>query len=325
MVVRHGLVSTIIPVHNRCALVRKAIESVLEQDWRSIEIVVVDDGSTDDTPRELSCWAQRHPGLLRVVTRRAPGGPGVAREAGRAVAQGEFIQYLDSDDWLLPGKFRAQVELMRRRPEVALVYGDVQESAEGHASSDVTTRDLPRLENVFPDLLVRRTWHTFAPLYRRSVLDQVGPWLPLWAEEDWEHDARVGALGLPIAHIAGPVGVMRRHRDGHLSGTPRHRRRTLRHQAIARSRIVAHALRAGVRRDAPEMQSAVRALFLLSRQCGAVGLAADARRLFIMARDLSTSPDTLDWRGYATISRWCGWRAAGVAAAWRDRLRGAWA
>lgn len=322
----HGLVSTIIPVHNRARMVVRAIESVLAQDWRPIEIMVVDDGSTDDASRELAGWAQRHPGLLRVVTRRAPGGPGVAREAGRAVAQGEFIQYLDSDDWLLPGKFSAQVAALRGCPAAVLAYGHAEEHHAGAAEAGrrVCPRS-PVVEAGFPALLLGRPWQTCAPLYRRAALDEVGAWLPLWNEEDWEYDARLAALGRPVVMVDQFVGVYHRHGQGHLSGTPRHRRRTLRHQAIARSRIVAHALRAGVRRDAPEMQSAVRALFLLSRQCGAAGLADDARRLFILARDLSTSPDTLDWRGYATVSRWCGWRAAGVAAAWRDRLRGAWA
>ena len=100
-----GLVSTIIPVHNRPSLLREAVASVLAQTYRPIEIIIVDDGSTDETGREAEALAECHSEVRAI--HRENGGPGAARETGRLAARGEFIQYLDSDDLLLPEQIRA--------------------------------------------------------------------------------------------------------------------------------------------------------------------------------------------------------------------------
>ena len=107
-----GLVSTIIPVHNRPALLRESVASVLSQTYRPIEIIIVDDGSTDETGCEAEALAERHSEVRTI--HRENGGPGVARETGRLAARGEFIQYLDSDDLLLPTKFELQVAGLRQ-------------------------------------------------------------------------------------------------------------------------------------------------------------------------------------------------------------------
>src|SRR5215472_7466164 len=107
-----GLASTIIPVHNRALLLRQAVASVLAQTYRPIEIIIVDDGSTDDTAREAEALAKAYSGVRAI--HRSNGGPGAARETGRLAANGEFIQYLDSDDLLLPNKFELQVNGLRR-------------------------------------------------------------------------------------------------------------------------------------------------------------------------------------------------------------------
>ncbi|HJU86437.1 MAG TPA: glycosyltransferase family A protein, partial [Gemmatimonadota bacterium] len=87
------LVTTILPVHNRPAMLAAAVESVLAQSYRPLDVLVVDDGSTDDTARVADLLAAENPDRVRVL-HIANGGPGVAREAGRREARGEFIQYL---------------------------------------------------------------------------------------------------------------------------------------------------------------------------------------------------------------------------------------
>ena len=117
-----GLVSTIIPVHNRAGLLREAVASVLAQSYRPIEIIIVDDGSTDDTPHVADMLAADPSGDISVV-HQANRGQGLAREAGRLRAMGEFIQYLDSDDLLLPDKFDLQVTGLRADPQCGVAYG----------------------------------------------------------------------------------------------------------------------------------------------------------------------------------------------------------
>jgi glycosyltransferase involved in cell wall biosynthesis len=106
-------VSVVIPAYNAAWCVAKAIDSVLAQDFTDREVIVVNDGSTDDTAAVLATYGD----ALRVID-KPNGGMSSARNAGIAQARGEFIAFLDADDWWLPGKLSRQVELMRSRPEL---------------------------------------------------------------------------------------------------------------------------------------------------------------------------------------------------------------
>jgi len=107
------LVSVVIPAYNAAWCVGKAIDSVLAQDFRDFEVIVVNDGSTDDTASVLAAY-----GDAVCVVSQANRGMSAARNAGILAARGELIAFLDADDWWLAGKLRRQVELMQRRPEV---------------------------------------------------------------------------------------------------------------------------------------------------------------------------------------------------------------
>lgn len=106
-------VSVVIPAYNAAWCVRKAIDSVLAQDFRDHEVIVVNDGSSDDTLAVLRSYGD----AIRVVDQRN-GGMSNARNAGIRAARGEFLAFLDSDDWWLPGKLGLQVALLRARPEL---------------------------------------------------------------------------------------------------------------------------------------------------------------------------------------------------------------
>jgi glycosyltransferase involved in cell wall biosynthesis len=108
--VRKGWVSVIIPTYNRAARLARAVESCFKQTHEQVEVIVVDDGSTDDTPdvlRELqrTCRDEK---VLKVV-RQEHQGASVARNLGLEQVSGEFVQFLDSDDCLLPEKFSNQL------------------------------------------------------------------------------------------------------------------------------------------------------------------------------------------------------------------------
>lgn len=106
-------VSVIIPAYNAAWCVRKAIDSVLVQGFGDREVIVVNDGSIDDTASVLA----RYGDAVRVID-QPNGGMSSARNAGIRAARGEFLAFLDSDDWWLPGKLEAQVELLRARPDL---------------------------------------------------------------------------------------------------------------------------------------------------------------------------------------------------------------
>jgi glycosyltransferase involved in cell wall biosynthesis len=317
------LVSTITPVYNRPALVREAVTCVLTQTYRPIEIVIVDDGSTDDTPAACAALAEGHPDVVRVF-RQDNAGPGAARETGRRQSRGEFLQYLDSDDWIHPRKFAAQVAALRASPECGAAYCKTREYYIGEAPSEAASfRTGLRLDTLFPDLLSGRCWQTVTPLFRRSVSDAVGPWSDLRQEEDWEYDARVAALGTRLAWCPEFLADFRHHRGERAGGGSLQDPQKMRWRYRAHLLIYQHARRAGIGPENPHMRHFARALFLLARQCGAAGLAAEARTLFDLSREASGPQRGRGWdyRAYRAGAALLGWCAAGRLACWADGWR----
>jgi GT2 family glycosyltransferase len=318
-----GLVSVIIPVHNRPKLLVEAVQSVLEQTYRKFEIVIVDDGSTDETPIVAAGLAQANPDVIQVIS-RSNGGPGLARETGRQAAKGEFVQYLDSDDLILPAKFDLQVEALREAPAASAAYGISQEiEPDGAISKRPERPSNEAIGLMFPRFLRMRWWQTASPLYRSDALDQIGPWTDLWLEEDWEYDCRVAALGKPVQFVPAVVCQHRHLGIQRLSGGSELDPRRLRFRARAHELIYHHAQRAGGFRGTEDLAHFSRELFLLSRQCGAAGLTDQSKQLFALARAASNGERAfgLDFTCYRALAACVGWKAAGRAAALVDKVR----
>lgn len=106
-------VSVVIPAYNAASFIRRAIDSVLVQTAADLELLVVDDGSSDATLQVLAGYGSR----LRAVP-QANAGPAAARNRGLAEACGRYVAFLDADDWWLPDKLRQQVALLDSRPEI---------------------------------------------------------------------------------------------------------------------------------------------------------------------------------------------------------------
>lgn len=319
----HGLVSTIIPVYNRPGLLREAVASILAQTYRPIEIIIVDDGSTDDTLAAAGALARQHPEEVRVI-HQENGGPGLAREAGRIAARGEFIQYLDSDDVLLPKKFELQVAGLRANPQCGVSYGHTRlRHADGRVHPQPWKGSGEHYETMFPSFLHGRWWDTATPLYRSTVCACAGPWTNLWIEEDWEYDCRVAALGVHLHHIPAYVAEVRVHSEGHLCRGEVYERVGLSHRARAHVLIYHHALRGCVDPASSEMRNFARQLFSLARQCGAAGLDAETRELFLLAKTASGPwrSKGLDFMLYELTAKLIGWSLAGRLACTTDKLR----
>jgi len=118
-------VLVIIPTYNRAQLLPDAIESVLSQDYPFVKVVVVDDGSTDHTREVCVPYTYRNPGRVLHIYKEN-GGCSSARNRGLDLMDSEigYVCFLDSDDRLLPGKLRREVELLRNNPDADFVYSN---------------------------------------------------------------------------------------------------------------------------------------------------------------------------------------------------------
>ena len=165
------LVSILIPCFNAEKWVAQAIESALAQTWPEKEVIVVDDGSTD-----ASLEIIRHfDGRVRWETGPNRGG-GAARNRLLQLAGGEWLQYLDADDFLLPQKLERQIEFARLRSNCDVIYSPtIWEKEEDGRLFSVKTQ-IPEPHDPW---ILLALWHlpqTGGPLWKRSALERVGGW-----------------------------------------------------------------------------------------------------------------------------------------------------
>lgn len=205
-------VSIIIPCFNHGRFLAAAIESAQRQAGPQVEVIVVDDGSTDDS----AAVAAQYP---RVTLIRQPnGGLSRARNAGLAAARGDCCIFLDADDRLLPGAARAAVETFDVHPDAAMVVGRcrlVDERGRPLATA------LPDVQSDFYRELLRTNyiWMTAMVAFRRSVFARVGDFDPrVNASADYDMYLRV-ARRLPLARHGELVAEYRQH-DANMSRDP---------------------------------------------------------------------------------------------------------
>ena len=122
-------VSVVLPMYNVARFVREAAESVLTQSWRDLELIAVDDGSTDSTAREIEEIGDSRVVLLRQNHR----GPAAARKTALGCARGRYIAFVDGDDVWLPGKLEQDVAYLDADPEANLVFSTMRMVDESRA------------------------------------------------------------------------------------------------------------------------------------------------------------------------------------------------
>jgi glycosyltransferase involved in cell wall biosynthesis len=205
---RTDLISVIVPVHNGARFLVEAVSSIRRQDYRPLEIVIVDDGSSDETARLAA--ALTGGGSNDVDTRylhQENRGPAAARNRGLAAARGDLIAFLDVDDLWPAGKLASQHARLRAEPGLDILLSRLQVvTLPGAASAPTPPRAAP-LRNI----------HLGGGLFRRAAFDRVGPFdesLRFSEDHDWFLRAR--EQGLAIA-ISDQVGLYYRRHDENLT------------------------------------------------------------------------------------------------------------
>lgn len=157
------LVSVVIPTFNGVKYIRETLDSVLSQSYRRLEIIVVDDGSTDGTGTTVNEYAPD----VTLVSQARQGHP-AARNRGIGIASGDFLSFLDHDDLWTPSKIEAQITCFLNEPSLDLVFGHIQ----NFFTPEMTVEHRERVRvplNPLPGLLQG------AMLATRRAFDKVGP------------------------------------------------------------------------------------------------------------------------------------------------------
>ena len=197
--VQPPLVSVILPAFNRAWSLKRALDSILFQENANLETIVVDDGSTDDTPALLSSYGDR----IRVI-RQTNQGVSAARNTGIRAARGDLIALLDSDDTWLPGKISAQVDFFSTHPE-ALICQTEEIWIRNGVRVNPRRRHKKHRGMIFEQSLPLCLISPSAVMMRRELLDAVGLFdeqLPacedydLWLRITWKYP--VGLIDEPL-------------------------------------------------------------------------------------------------------------------------------
>lgn len=226
-----GVATIIIPTYNRGELLIQALESCLNQTWRPIEIIIVDDGSTDDTVKVVSDLMARKWANLNIrLECQANSGASAARNRGLALATGQYVQYLDSDDWLEPDKIESQVAMLQSpgHEQDAGCYCLGRMGKEKH--SVVIGRKCDCISELIEALASREVhvMQTSAPLWRRKFLLQQDGWrTDISLGDDLEYHVRLLCAASGMGFIDKELFFVREHDGPRLSDVNKSRKQVL--------------------------------------------------------------------------------------------------
>jgi glycosyltransferase involved in cell wall biosynthesis len=196
------LISCVIPVYNGEHFVAEAVESVLAQTFGLVEVVVIDDGSTDQTPRVLSSFGDR----IKVIS-QANAGQSAARNRGIQAAAGELIAFLDADDLWLPEKLALQMARLAENPVAEACTCLIENFWEAGLAEEAE-----RLRNTVHGQQVVALWTGL--LVRRAVFERIGgpdSELDHFDAREWLHRAQSG--GVAVEYVDQVLVRRRIHRD----------------------------------------------------------------------------------------------------------------
>lgn len=183
-------ISVIIPVYNVASFLPKCLDSVYAQDLDGVEVVLVNDGSTDDSLSICEYYKQRYP--LTIVVNKENGGLSDARNVGTAVAHGDYIFYLDSDDWLAPNALTSLYD-MAIKYDSDVVQGGFYYAYEDKLLRDTTESCLEYVmtrQQAMGELVRQEAIKNFAwgKLYRKSIVSRFAfPVGKFFEDSYWQH------------------------------------------------------------------------------------------------------------------------------------------
>ena len=218
------LVSVVMPVYNREKLVTRAINSILNQTYRNIELIIVDDGSTDSTPTILNYYKQKDP-RIKILTNQLNKGISYSRQRGLDTAMGKYVAIMDSDDWALPERIEKSVAFMKEHPYIDAMCGQVipfsEEEAMSHyiqnyrfdksKAKEYTAFGLDGWYEI--DLVFDNLFQNIASLFKRDFVQKnhIHYDLTMTSAEDYDFWSQIALAGGRMASVLDVLGYSRMH------------------------------------------------------------------------------------------------------------------
>lgn len=204
-------VSIVIPTYNRAKYLTQALDSVLQQTYQHFEIIVIDDGSTDDTKNVMEEYMKRFPNKIKYFYEKNKG-PAAARNRGINEAMGDYIAFLDSDDMWMPTKLAEQVEFLDHNKGVALVFTDIKKMKDNKIIKEASLGEEGVYNrNKFSELIEKSFIFTPTVAVRKNILIEIGLFNEKYrAGEDYELYLRI-AKHHDIEYINKPLAIRRLH------------------------------------------------------------------------------------------------------------------
>ncbi len=215
------LVSVVVPAHNAAGFLADTVESALAQTYAPIEVVVVNDGSTDDTAAVAAALGDRI-----TYVEQSNAGPAAARNTALRHTSGELIAFLDADDLWAPTRVERCVEILRAQPDIGMVTADaylIERGVKTEKRSYGDRRRFPfpaREGDQIPEI-ARRNFLFVGVVFRRALLDMCGELDErIWGAEDYDLWTRFLLTGSRAAFVNEPLGWYRLREDS-VSASPR--------------------------------------------------------------------------------------------------------
>jgi Glycosyltransferases involved in cell wall biogenesis len=212
------LITIVVNCYNRADMVRTALDSIWNQTYRPIELIIVDDESKDNTMEVVEKWRSEHPDTndFTSIAKTFPNGkPSLARNRGLALAHGDYIQFVDDDDWLYPNAVQAKADYAKQHPDCQLIVNqlDYYRNGKAFASSHLSLPDDPK--DMVEHLLRNECLLVATLMFQTQTIRALGGWEKnLMLGEDMEITLRHAMNGGTIGLVDQSLGAYRFHNTG---------------------------------------------------------------------------------------------------------------